>query len=65
MTAAIAMSFMGGEAMAKQCRDQAGKFIACPAAASAPTKCRNITTKKFAKCGTPGTEAVPMKKAPR
>jgi hypothetical protein len=34
----------------------------CPAAAAAPAgKCRDIKTKKFAKCGLPGTEPVPAK----
>ena len=42
------------EAAAKQCRDAKGKFIKCETAA-APAKCRDIKTKKFAKCGTPGT----------
>lgn len=45
-----------------KCRDN-GKFVAasmCQAAAApAAGKCRNIQTKKFAKCGTPGTEPVP------
>jgi hypothetical protein len=50
---------------AGKCRDK-GKFVdaklcATPARASAPNKCRNIKTKKFAKCGTPGTEPVPTK----
>ena len=48
-----------GDALAKSCRDAAGKFIKCPAVAAAPTKCRDIKTKKFAKCGKPGTEAMP------
>jgi hypothetical protein len=44
---------------ADQCRDAGGKFITCPPPAASPTKCRDIQTKKFAKCGTPGTEPVP------
>jgi hypothetical protein len=48
-----------GDALAKNCRDAAGKFIKCTAAAATPTKCRDTKTKKFAKCGLPGTEAVP------
>lgn len=46
-----------------KCRD-AGKFVAasmCKAAAPAGGKCRDIKTKKFAKCGAPGTEALPKK----
>lgn len=46
-----------------KCRDN-GKFVAasmCKAAAPAG-KCRDIKTKKFAKCGAPATEAVPAKK---
>ncbi len=46
---------------AGKCRDK-GKFVAAamckkPAAATA-TKCRDKTTKKFAKCGAPNTEPV-------
>ena len=46
---------------AGKCRDN-GKFVAakmCQTAAPAAGKCRNIKTKKFAKCGTAGTEPVP------
>lgn len=45
-----------------KCRD-GGKFVAaalCKAPA-ATGKCRDIKTKKFAKCGAPGTEPVPKK----
>ncbi len=46
-----------------KCHDAKGAFTKaemCKAPA-APTKCRDVKTKKFAKCGTPGTEAVPAK----
>jgi|GEM_PF-1296247 len=46
-----------------KCRD-GGKFVAasmCKAPAAAG-KCRDVKTKKFAKCGAPGTEAMPGKK---
>jgi len=46
---------------AGKCRDN-GKFVAaalCKTATPAAGKCRNIKTKKFAKCGTAGTEPVP------
>ncbi len=45
---------------AGKCRDN-GKFVAAKlCATSAPAgKCRNVTTKKFAKCGTANTEPVP------
>lgn len=49
---------------AGKCRDAKGHFAKadfCKAPA-APQKCRDIKTKKFAKCGTPGTEPVPSKK---
>jgi hypothetical protein len=50
-------------AMAEQCRDDKGKFIKCPPPAAAPAaKCRDMKTKKFAKCGREGTEPVPAKK---
>lgn len=48
---------------AGKCRDN-GKFVAaklCAVAAPAP-KCRDIKTKKFAKCGTADTEPVPAAK---
>lgn len=57
----IATSAVGTvPAYAEQCRDAKGKFIACPK--PAPAKCRDITTKKFAKCSAPNTEPVPRKK---
>ena len=43
---------------AEQCRDANGRFIKCPTA-PAPTRCRDVTTKKFVKCGSPHSEAVP------
>ena len=49
---------------AGKCRDN-GKFVAqslCKAPATAG-KCRDITTKKFAKCGSPNTEPVPSSNA--
>lgn len=47
---------------AQQCRDDKGKFIKCPPEPAEPaTRCRDVKTKKFAKCGTPGTEPVPAK----
>jgi hypothetical protein len=50
---------------AGKCRDN-GKFVEaklCATAAAAPAgKCRDMKTKKFAKCGAPNTEPVPEKK---
>ena len=48
---------------AGKCRD-GGKFVAAemckkPAATATGGKCRDIKTKKFAKCGAPGTEPLP------
>ena len=47
---------------AGKCRDN-GKFVAAKLCAThAPAgKCRDITTKKFAKCSAPGTEPLPTK----
>ena len=58
-TFSLALGAFSGGAYAEQCRDAKGKFIACPK--PAPTKCRDITTKKFAKCSAPNTEPVPSK----
>jgi hypothetical protein len=50
---------------AGKCRDN-GKFVAAKLCTATATtgKCRDIQTKKFAKCGTPGTEPVPKSSAP-
>jgi hypothetical protein len=37
------------------------KMEVCKGLVAEQTKCRDIKTKRFAKCGTPGTEAVPSK----
>jgi hypothetical protein len=47
-----------GDALAKSCRDAKGKYMKC-AVAPASNHCRDIKTKKFAKCSAPGTESVP------
>ncbi len=50
---------------AGKCRDN-GKFVEaklCQTATPATGKCRDIKTKKFAKCGMPGTEPVPSSAA--
>jgi hypothetical protein len=70
--AVLASSLSASAFAAPACRDAKGKFIKCPAPAAAPAasmtamapgaKCRNVKTKAFAKCGTPGTEVVPMAK---
>ncbi len=49
---------------AGKCRDN-GKFVdqkLCTTSTATATHCRDIKTKKFAKCGTPGTEPVPAAK---
>ncbi len=66
-----ATSLLAGVASAKpalddagKCRDN-GKFVKqsrCETAVPA-TKCRDITTKKFAKCSAPNTEPVPSNSA--
>ena len=46
-----------------KCRDN-GKFVEaklCEAQKTPAEHCRDITTKKFAKCGAPNTEPVPEK----
>lgn len=46
------------DAATGQCRDAKGKFVKCEPAKAA-VRCRDAKTKKFAKCGLPGTEPVP------
>lgn len=47
---------------AGKCREN-GKFVSASLCkAPAAQKCRDKTTKKFAKCSAPNTEAVPAKK---
>ena len=49
-----------------KCHGPDGKFAkmeVCKGAAPTATKCRDMKTKKFAKCGTAGTEPVPAKGA--
>lgn len=69
LTAGLASAAMAAPALdaAGKCRD-GGKFVKAELCkASAPAvggKCRDIKTKKFAKCGAPGTEPVPTKPKP-
>ena len=60
LAAALLLVFNAGtvDAATKQCRDAKGKFMKCEPEKVA-TKCRDVKTKKFAKCGLPGTEPVP------
>jgi hypothetical protein len=45
-------------AAAEQCRDTNGRFMKCPTT-TATNRCRDITSKKFVKCGTAHSEPVP------
>lgn len=58
---AAALLFAGASTAgaAEQCRDKNGRFMKCPTTPPAPTRCRDITTKKFVKCGSANSEAVP------
>lgn len=49
---------LAATADAAPCRDTKGKFIKCPATAASAGRCRDKTTKKFAKCSAPHTEPV-------
>lgn len=67
--AAAALALIASPAAAQKldksgkCHDAKGRFVAmsfCKGAApAAPLKCRDKTTKKFAKCSAPNTEPVP------
>jgi hypothetical protein len=49
-----------GVGAAEQCRDPNGRFIKCPVVTPTPAaRCRDVTSKKFVKCGAPHSEAVP------
>lgn len=63
--AVVALALSAGSSLAagKQCRDAKGHFTKCTVAATTTAgKCRDKTTKKFAKCSAPNTEAVPAAK---
>ena len=72
MAVAAAALLVAGAAWSKpeldaagKCRDN-GRFVkqsACTTPPPAP-KCRDITTKKFARCGTANTEPVPVAAKP-
>lgn len=72
LAAALALALSAGTADAQKidkngkCHDAKGKFAAmsvCKASApAAPKHCRDVKTKKFAKCGAPNTEPVPAGK---
>lgn len=69
IAAAAALALLASPAAAQKidkngkCHDAKGRFAAmsvCKGAApAAPAKCRDKTTKKFAKCSAPNTETVP------
>lgn len=69
ITAAAALALLASPAAAQKldkagkCHDAKGHYAAMslckPAAPAAAGKCRDKTTKKFAKCSAPNTEPVP------
>ena len=61
ITAAVILAVCSGftAGAAQPCRDAKGKFVKCEPA-KAPPRCRDIKSKKFAKCSAPNTEPVPM-----
>lgn len=59
LTLGAALALAGGAASAaEQCRDANGRFMKCPEQAQ-PRHCRDVTSKKFVKCGSPHSEPVP------
>jgi hypothetical protein len=57
VVAAVALlAGSASDAAAKQCRDAKGKFIKCPAVATA--HCKDPKTGKFVKCTAPGAVKV-------
>ena len=58
-TIAFAASLAAGMADAAPCKDAKGKFMKCPTPAASPGRCRDKTSKAFAKCGAPNTEPGP------
>jgi len=55
--AALAFALSAVSADAKSCRDAHGKFMKC--APPMAQHCRDIKTKRFAKCGDSHTEPMP------
>lgn len=53
-TAALTLAAGAPAFAAAPCKDAKGKFVKCPAAKPAPTRCR--MGGKFVKCGTPGAK---------
>ncbi len=61
---ALALVVSMGAGAAERCRDDKGKFMKCPTATTTQAAhCRDKTTKKFAKCGSPNSEPVPSSNA--
>jgi hypothetical protein len=66
LTGVIALAAVANAAPALdaqgKCRDN-GRFVEASkcATTTSAAHCRNVKTKKFAKCGTPGTEPVPTR----
>lgn len=54
LLAAATLSIASAPALAAPCKDAKGRFMKCPPAKPAATKCR--LNGKFAKCGTPGAK---------
>ena len=50
---------LAGAADAAPCKDAKGKFVKCPTPAASPGRCRDKTSKAFAKCGAPNSEPMP------
>jgi hypothetical protein len=61
---ALAASLAGAVEARTTCKDDNGKRIACPVhkASHPAARCRDKTTRKFAKCSAPNTEPLPVKK---
>ena len=45
-----------GQAFAKSCRDDHGKFIKCAPVMKMDNHCRDMKTKRLSKCVAPGSE---------
>jgi hypothetical protein len=58
LAATAAVMLVAGQAQATQCRNAAGKFVACPSAPAAPGQRCRAANGAFVKCSAPGAKPI-------